>query len=234
MTNKIKKIYTEIGLMSFKTTNKDNVFTMTISIKDKIELVVKMNHQNKSEFIVYYNSDVNLKDFIETDYVNDLDKASKKIDNYHNILTKVTDRSHQHYLGTLGFDEFIEKKMAHLIKFLKLTNEEKKEYLNKNREIFVFIDMGESLEIETTLGKLTIELNEKDFPEGFIAKLNGSPILLIESIKHNNQDKLVLKRYPNKNVIHDDDYMNLKAYQINKDELNEDLIKSILNDLEEE
>lgn len=234
MKDKIKNIYTEIGKLSFKTTIKNNISTVVVSRKDKIELIIKKYHQNKSEYIIYYNSDIDLEKFVETDYMNDLYKAENKIDNYHNILKKIKNYSHEYHLKTLGLDDYIEKQMTKLIKFLKLTNEEKKMHLNKNNEMYTFFDINDSLKIETTLGNLIVELNQKDFPEGFIVKLNGSPILLIESTEHINQNKLVLKRYPNKNVIHNDDYINLKAYQIDKDELNEDLIKSILNDLEEE
>ena len=82
--------------------------------------------------------------------------------------------------------------------------------------------------INTTIGELSIHENADNFPNGLVIKLNNAPIVRIEE----SNNKLVIKRYSNKNTIYDDDYINLKPYDV--EDLDIDTINEILKDIEED
>lgn len=89
------------------------------------------------------------------------------------------------------------------------------------------------MKLDTELGEISIEINNNNMPVGLTIKLNKAPIVLLET-KDSDDPKLVLKRYPNKNVVNDDDYMNLESFGIELDKINPELIKSIVSTIEEE
>lgn len=88
--------------------------------------------------------------------------------------------------------------------------------------------------LETIMGAITVHKNEPTFPEGITIKLNGVPIVLIEYAKINGEDKLVLKRYPNKNIVNDDYYFDLSSYGIKDEDLDPSVVLSILKDIQED
>lgn len=76
--------------------------------------------------------------------------------------------------------------------------------------------MADKIILQTKLGKLSIEKNSNNKYPGVFIKLNNTPILLIEE----NEDKIMVKNYENKNTVIDDDYINLDYYDININEIN--------------
>lgn len=67
--------------------------------------------------------------------------------------------------------------------------------------------------LNITKGKITIEVNQDDKNPNIFIKMNNVPILLIEQT--NNQDKIVIKTYPNNDVYQDDNYLNLDMFDVN-------------------
>lgn len=77
------------------------------------------------------------------------------------------------------------------------------------------------IKLETKVGILTVDSdNSTDYPNLTI-KLDNIPIVLIE----NNKDKIIIKKYPNKKVVQDDDYINLDYFGINENEIDKIFIE---------
>lgn len=95
------------------------------------------------------------------------------------------------------------------------------------------IEMADFL-LKTMAGAIIVHKNDPIFPEGITIKLNGAPIVLIEHSEINGEDKLIIKRYPNKKVVNDDDYCNLSPYNIKDEDLDPDIVLSILKDIKED
>lgn len=68
--------------------------------------------------------------------------------------------------------------------------------------------------LKTTVGNLTVDLgSSSDYPNMTI-KLDGVPIVLIE----NNDNKIIIKHYPNSKVEHNNEYFNYKMFDIADEE----------------
>lgn len=240
MKDKDLRFYTEIGIIYYKKRIINNIPTIIISLKDKIELVVKLflaepGNVETLSYVIYYNSEINLNQFIYTDYIDDLYKAEHKVDNYDNILEKITLKANIYKTTDELYDEYVASRIKNIVTILKIRDpKDRKKLMHDTNEVFPALNNVTSLEITTVLGKLKIEPNKEGFPEGYVVKLNNAPIVLMETIRNtDNEDKLLIKRYPNKHTVYDDEYINLEAYDIKPDELDSKLIKAILDNIKE-
>lgn len=102
-----------------------------------------------------------------------------------------------------------------------------------NTKVNTLETSNSDFELTTEIGTLSFKQNSENFPNGIMIKLNNVPIILIEEIDFAEEmKKLVVKRYPNKNIIDDENYLNLKPYNISLRDMNLNTVNSILKDIE--
>jgi hypothetical protein len=88
--------------------------------------------------------------------------------------------------------------------------------------------MIEKYELLTKSGKIEIKIDRNEEYPSICIKLDHNPIVMIE--QSDFSDKLIFKKYPNKNVIADNNYINNKKYGIESD-LSDETIKDILDSI---
>lgn len=84
--------------------------------------------------------------------------------------------------------------------------------------------MNREMKVSTNVGRLSVCKNTDNEPAGITIKLNGTPVIMLEEHK-DFCDKLILIKYPNKNVVEDDEYINLSMYDIDYDFVRQELLK---------
>ena len=85
--------------------------------------------------------------------------------------------------------------------------------------------------VQTKLGELKVKIdNDSEFP-GVTIMLNNCPIVLLEEVETKGENKIVLKRYPNKNVYTDDEHFNYEKFQIDPRVKDKDFVNEILEDI---
>lgn len=232
MVDKIK-IYTKDKDICMWIEKINNIDCLLLKYGDKLELIIKQlidkeNNLNIDKGLIYYNSSMNLEEYLYSDPYDDICKKD---------LTMVVTLKNN--IQDNNLETILQKFSAYVIEYINTNLNDRKEFLKKN---LVNIGTGKYAEyassskeatLKTHLGDLTIKKNDSNFPAGYLIELNNVPIVLIEETtdKH-GEHKLVIKRYPNSKVIHDDGYMNLKSYGIDEKLLSADLIKSIIESLD--
>lgn len=234
-------VNTRIGMITINKKIINNVPTLSVIFENKIQFVIKQL-LNKKEFmshanaVIHYDNTSDLSKVLYTSNVEDAMNASES--KYSKVIAFPYD------LRTISFKEISESETEELFKFIKadvkerivmLESRKDTENINKIREeVKSTINISEKAKMDTIFGPLTFERNNEHFPNGITIKLNGAPIVLIEQFKdEDGKEKLVLKRYPNKNVINNDDYFNMESYGIQIEDLDFETIHSILKDIKE-
>lgn len=244
MEDKIK-IFTDLGIIHVRREIINNIPTIVVEKGEKIELIIKPylikgDGSSKSSALMYYNSEIDLNPYVYTNNLKDIYKAEDGEAEYSNLLKHVAIDDDFYELCFVDkdnvSDEYFEEKIYWLIKLLKASAKERSEYLSQRKITqAIVLEKEDHLEIDTAAGRIVIEKNCPNFPNGCMIKLNGSPIVLIEEFKDTDgEDKIVIKRYPNKKSVNDDEYFNMESYDICEANLTPELIKSILKDIEEE
>nr|DAV25187.1 MAG TPA: hypothetical protein [Caudoviricetes sp.] len=239
MIDKIElKIYTEIGIVTIVKQRINSVHTLSVSLDDRIEFIVKqlVNKSNdlpKATAIIYYDKEVDLSKFLYTNNIEDAYKIANKESGYENVKLVVL----PYNIITNNMPHIDSHDLKELLMFLKFGTKERTDILNRMKSNYenTFKDMKKVKEfiLNTIVGELTFETNAENFPNGVTVKLDNTPIILLEEIKDNvGENKLVLKRYPNKNVLNDDDYFNTFSYDINIATIAKETVDAILKDIE--
>lgn len=92
--------------------------------------------------------------------------------------------------------------------------------------------MKDKIELKTKLGTLEAQIDNDEKYPGMCLTLNGVPILELEQVMVDGEYKIVLSKYPNKNVYIDDEHINKDKFHIDVDMNNKELIADILKDIE--
>lgn len=234
-----RKIYTDIGTLLISREMISNVPVLTVSLNGKIEFIIKEIISKKDSLsnaiaIIYYDNQKDLSEYLHTNNLDDIRNKVNKSEKSHCIesLTIPYD------LEAVSVEDINEEEIYRLINFVKSNVEERaimlrsEDYNTKKVVLKQELKQSKNIVVNTTVGDMTLEKNSDNFPSGIVVKLNGAPIVLIEQGKDiNGEDKLIIKRYPNKNVINDDEYFNLESYDIDPDKLDPSLIKAMLEDI---
>jgi hypothetical protein len=239
MIDKIEmKLYTDIGTVTILKQKINNVHTLSVYLNDSIEFIVKQlvnksDELPKATALIYYDKYSDLSKFLYTNNIEDAIKSKNKEDGYDNVKMIILPynimSNTMSYIDKYDFDS--------LLMFLQLNTEDRTKQLQKFKtDLENYIEnMAEvkELVINTIVGELTFKRNDDNFPNGVVVKLDNAPIILLEEIENNiGENKLVLKRYPNRNVLNDDDYFNTISYDINLASIAKETVEAILKDIE--
>lgn len=230
-------------LLNFQTKKIGNFWYIIIRFNGKVEFVLKefieCNEWNDHAMcLAYYNTSYNLENYISNSYFEDLFNSD--------LALKIAVKHDLKDFKTFVTDEDIDEGIAKLtIDFIRKDAKGRREIMESNEGFLKGVGSpvnnekakeinAEFVTVDTSVGKLSIEHNPPHLPQGVYIKLNNSPILLVEENDELDNEKLVVKTYPNKFVVQDDNYMNLKSYGIDLNDLKEGLVNKIAESLNEE
>lgn len=237
MIDKIEsKIYTDVGVIKMVKENINNVPTVAIFLNDKIEFIVKQlsdksDNVLKATAVIYYDNNEDLTKFLHSNNIEDVCKIKEENDEFKNVKIVIIP-------DNLMCDSFSQyTNFENILAFIKADAEGRTEMLNKVKieceKISKHIRNTNEFVVKTIVGDLIFKKNNENFPNGLTIKLNNAPVALLEEIKNKTgENKLVLKRYPNKNIINDDDYFNTESYGIDFSKIAKTTIDAILEDIE--
>lgn len=243
MIDKIEtKLYTDIGAVTILKECINNVPTLTVSLNDKIEFIIKQlvsksNDLENAVAIIYYDNETDLSKYIYTNNIEDAYKIKNKEIDCDNIKIVIL----PYNIENNDMNYFFSNDLNELLEFIKLDAKGRTDKLNELKMLFEIGEYNPLKEVKkvsevifnTVVGKLTFQKNNENFPNGLTIKLNNAPIILLEETEDNTgENKLVLKRYPNKNIINNDDYFNMISYDIDISKIAKETVDEILKDIE--